>query len=128
MGDFQSEIDLIVDNEICDEKVLMIDSNSTVWQLSLTEFDLKRLIKLPKAQKYFGHVDKHGVLYFIDGAMQKPVTQLDPKNGQFLAIKYKYNMKSVNTYAYKDYMQVGQNHWFFSQALDISFDLKQVCK
>lgn len=124
--------DLLLSAEIrWDEKVALIDSNSTVWQLSLTNFVPEKLIKLPRSKKYFGYADRNGVLYFIDGAMEKKVTQFHPDSGKLKTINSKYFKDSCNKHndtfqscsghfedmddglLYKEWAQFGQNYWIF---------------
>ena len=58
--------------------ILVITENGNVIDVSLHENispSKGQLIKLPAHKKYFGYTDPKGVLHFIDGNLQKPVTK-----------------------------------------------------
>ena len=58
--------------------LILISTNGTVWDLSLNEkvsLSKKKLLKLPDSCLYHGYSDDKGILYFINGNLQKKITK-----------------------------------------------------
>ena len=103
--------------------ILVITENGTVLDVSIhenTSPSKGQLIKLPKLKKYFGYSDPKGVLYFIDGNLQKPVTTFHSSFGHKTI---KMNQVSATETACGGLYFRG-NFWLyeFSKQSQISFD------
>lgn len=98
-----------------EDKIVMIDSNCTAWQLSMNNFGpVEKLLKLPMSEKYAGYGDANGNLYFIDAELRKPVTIFHPQTGQHFTIA-KSNIGLVARQYYFDFSLIGNNVWLFSK-------------
>lgn len=108
------------------DKIVLIDANSTVWQSSMTNISLEKLIKLPGSAKYFGYGDNNGFLFFIDGTLQKQVIKYDPASGLHSRIGPKYFKNSIENHVYREFIQSGQMYWMFSQGYIYNYDFYEV--
>ena len=83
----------ITDRDFPTIHLILVSTNGTVWDISLNENispSKKKILKLPNSCLYHGYSDDKGIVYFINGNLQKNI------------IKYH---KSFKRNAGKDYIK-----------------------
>ena len=129
--------------------LIMIASDGTVWDISLDENNSpskKELLKLPNPSLYYhGYSDDKGILYFINGDLEKKIIKYHPsfnekghKTGNTVYIKgeaiftgskyeydgfidmghlYEYSDPFVDNdnFCYTQSLQFGNNVWLYGR-------------
>lgn len=103
-----------------DSKVVLIDSNSTVWHMSMNDFKLEKLLKLPNSKLYHGYGDNNGTLFFINGRLRKSVVKYFPDTGQHMTVKIKQIDEFIEAQSmmYFQMLQINQLFWLFGRGYE----------
>ena len=102
----------ITDRDFPTIHLILVSTNGTVWDISLNENispSKKKLLKLPNSCLYHGYSDDKGIVYFINGNLQKKMIKYHEsfkRNGGtgFREGKKVYSVKHETCYA--------QSLWF----------------